>query len=243
MADEIKSRQQRRQHRMKKMQRRSNFLKKLIVLVSSFFILSCLAGGLYVFAVIQSAPEIDKEKIVLPQGAQIYDQNDEFVSQLESVENRINVKIQDVPQFVQDAFIAVEDVRFREHFGVDIRRMFGALKANIVEGFGAEGASTITQQLVKNLFLSNEKTLKRKIQEQYLAIKLEQQYSKDQILEMYLNQIYLGSGGYGIEHAAQTYFSKSISELTLADAALLAAIPRRPSYYDPTKNPELRNRA
>src|SRR5699024_6258282 len=116
--------------------------------------------------------------------------------------------------------------------------LFGAIRANITDGFGAEGASTITQQLVKNLFLNEEKKVKRKVQEQYLAIKLEQLYSKDQILEMYLNQIHLGSGGYGIELASQTYFSKSIDELSVADAALLAGIPRRPSFYDPTKNPE-----
>lgn len=238
MADEIKSRQQRRQARQNRKRTRKGLWKRLFFILCALFIITGIAGAISVFAIISQAPEIDQEKIVLSQGAQIFDENDEFVSQLESVENRINVKIQDVPQIVQDAFISVEDVRFREHFGIDIRRMFGALRANIVEGFGAEGASTITQQLVKNLFLNDEKKLTRKIQEQYLAIKLEQQYSKDQILEMYLNQIYLGSGGYGIEHASQTYFSKSIDELTLADAALLAAIPRRPSYYDPTKNPE-----
>ncbi len=239
MSDQIKTRQGRREARSKKnKQPKRGFWKKLFLLVFSLGIIACIAGGITIFAMIQGAPELDKEKIILSQGAQIFDQNDEFVSQLDSVENRINIKIQDVPQIVQDAFISVEDIRFRDHFGVDIKRLFGAVKANLLEGFGAEGASTITQQLVKNLFLNEEKKLTRKVQEQYLAIKLEQQYSKDQILEMYLNQIYLGSGGYGIEHASQTYFSKSISELTLADAALLAGIPRRPSFYDPTKNPE-----
>ncbi|MCM2674376.1 transglycosylase domain-containing protein [Alkalicoccobacillus plakortidis] len=116
--------------------------------------------------------------------------------------------------------------------------LLGAVRANITEGFGAEGASTITQQLVKNLFLNNEKALTRKVQEQYLAIKLEQQYSKDQILTMYLNQIYLGRAGYGVKIAAETYFNKSLDELSIADAALLAGIPRRPSYYDPIQNPE-----
>lgn len=197
-----------------------------------------IVGGISVFAIISNSPELDEEKLVLTQGALIYDQNDEFLSQLETSERRMNVSISDVPVVVQDAFIAVEDIRFREHFGIDVRRLFGAVAANITDGFGAEGASTITQQLVKNLFLEHDKKMTRKIQEQYLAIKLEQQYSKDQILEMYLNQIYLGSGVYGIELASQRYFNKSVDELSLEDAALLAGIPRRPSYYDPTVNPE-----
>ncbi|NEU31197.1 PBP1A family penicillin-binding protein [bacterium LRH843] len=241
MTDQINTRQGHRKSRQESKQkkpRKKGFWKKTFLFLAIFGVVASLAGGITAFTMIQSAPSLDPDKLTLSQGSLIYDQSDEFVSQLDSVEKRINVSIQDVPQVVEDAFIAVEDVRFRQHFGVDVRRLFGAVKANLLEGFGAEGASTITQQLVKNLFLNEQKKLTRKVQEQYLAIKLEQQYSKDQILEMYLNQIYLGSGGYGIERASQSYFNKSIEELTLADAALLAGIPRRPSFYDPTKNPE-----
>lgn len=241
MSDEMHTRQGRRQARQQtnpKKKPKKGLWKKILLLLVSLGVIAGIAGGIIIFAMIQGAPPLDEEKLTLSQAAQMFDQQDQLVSQLDSKERRVNVSIHDVPQVVEDAFISVEDVRFRQHFGIDVRRLFGALAANITEGFGAEGASTITQQLVKNLFLNEQKKLTRKVQEQYLAVKLEQQYSKDQILEMYLNQIYLGSGVYGIELASQTYFSKSIDELTLADAALLAGIPRRPSFYDPTKNPE-----
>ncbi|MDT8859967.1 PBP1A family penicillin-binding protein [Alkalihalobacillus sp. MEB130] len=242
MSNENNTRQGRRQAREKTNKKtkssKKGLWKKILITLVALGSIAVIAGGIGVFAIIQGAPPLDEDRLMLTQGSQLYDQNDVFVSQLESSERRQNVSIQDVPPVVEDAFISVEDIRFRDHFGIDIRRLFGAVRANITGGFGAEGASTITQQLVKNLFLNNEKQLTRKIQEQYLAIRLEQQFSKDQILEMYLNQIYLGSGVYGVELASQTYFNKSVSELSLADAALLAGIPRRPSFYDPTKNPE-----
>ncbi|TWI58911.1 transglycosylase domain-containing protein [Halalkalibacter nanhaiisediminis] len=242
MSEETSTRQGRRQARQKTKPKnkkpKKGLWKKILLSIVTLGIIAIIAGGITAFVMISGAPPLDAEKLTLSQAAQMYDQNDELVSQLDSEERRVNVSIQDVPQVVEDAFISVEDIRFREHFGIDIRRLFGAVAANITEGFGAEGASTITQQLVKNLFLNHEKAITRKVQEQYLAVKLEQQYSKDQILEMYLNQIYLGSGVYGIELASQTYFNKSVEDLSLADAALLAGIPRRPSFYDPTKNPE-----
>lgn len=234
------TRQARRQARQKKSTKgpKKGLWKKIFISFLVLFVLMIITGGVTLFAMIQGAPEFDEEKLMLTQGLLIHDDQDVFVSQLETTERRVNVSIHDVPQVVEDAFISVEDIRFRDHFGIDIRRLFGAVRANLASGFGAEGASTITQQLVKNLFLNEEKKLTRKIQEQYLAIQLEQRYSKDQILEMYLNQIYLGSGVYGVELASQTYFNKSVADLSLADAALLAGIPRRPSFYDPTKNPE-----
>ncbi|WP_138090425.1 penicillin-binding protein 1A [Halalkalibacterium halodurans] len=243
MSNEANTRQGRRQAKKKKNDRRKpkrGILKKLFIAFILLFGAIMLAGGITVFAIIAQSPEIDPEKLQFPQGAQIFDQSDEFVSQLDTSERRILVNYQDIPEELEEAFISVEDVRFRDHFGIDLRRIGGAIAANITSGFGAEGASTITQQLVKNVFLTNEKALTRKIQEQYLAVKLEQQYSKNQILEMYLNQIYLGQGVYGVEQASQYYFGKSITDdsFSLADAALLAAIPRRPSFYDPVVNPE-----
>ncbi|MBP3950635.1 transglycosylase domain-containing protein [Bacillus suaedae] len=241
MSDKTNTRQGRRQARQqssKPKKSKKRLFKKIVLIMFVLGLIAVIAGGITIFSMIQDAPDLDEDKLMLTQGAQMYDQNDTFVSQLDTTEKRINVNIQDVPELVEDAFISVEDIRFRQHSGIDIKRLFGAVAANITDGFGAEGASTITQQLVKNLFLEQEKKIKRKIQEQYLAIQLEQQFSKDQILEMYLNQIYLGSGVYGIELASRTYFNKSVDQLKLEDAALLAGIPRRPSYYDPTINPE-----
>ncbi|WP_209122637.1 transglycosylase domain-containing protein [Alkalihalobacillus sp. BA299] len=219
--------------------KKKGLFKKLFIATAVFFSVLVIAGGITVFSMIASSPQLDEERLLLAQSTEIYDQNDESFTLLEAVENRIYVNINDVPELVENAFISVEDIRFREHFGVDVRRMVGAVAANITGGFGAEGASTITQQVVKNLFLSPEKTISRKIQEQYLAIKLEQQYSKDQILEMYLNAIYFGNGAYGVQQAAITYFNKeNLEDLTIADAALLAGLPQRPNYYNPLKNPE-----
>ncbi|SDH06340.1 penicillin-binding protein 1A [Alteribacillus persepolensis] len=213
--------------------------KKILIASAIAFLIIFTAGTISAVAIISQAPDIDPDELVFAQAAQIYDQNDEPIMQLHAGENRDMVDIDEVPEHAKNAFVAVEDVRFYDHFGIDVRRVFGALFANITEGFGAEGASTITQQVVKNAFLSSDKTITRKIQEQYLAVRLEQQYSKDQILEMYLNLIYFNQGAYGISEAANVYFNKSeVSELTIEDAALLAAIPRRPNYYDPTQNPD-----
>ncbi|MFZ4452319.1 transglycosylase domain-containing protein [Salibacterium aidingense] len=208
----------------------------LITLITGFLLV--LGGGIAAAFMISNAPALDPEELVFSQAAEIYDQNGEEVTQLQAGENRDLIDIADLPEHAKSAFVAVEDVRFYDHFGVDIQRMFGALAANFTEGFGAEGASTITQQVVKNAFLSPDKTITRKVQEQYLAIRLEQQYSKEQILEMYLNLIYFEQGAYGIGEAASIYFNKSVDELTIEDAALLAAIPRRPNHYEPIQNPE-----
>ncbi|WP_240375550.1 transglycosylase domain-containing protein [Bacillus piscicola] len=218
--------------------KRSRWKKVLLSLVIAG-LLFMTAGVVTAAVMISSAPALDPDQLVFSQAAEIYDQNDEQVTRLESSENRDLIDIDNVPEHVKSAFVAVEDVRFYDHFGIDIRRLFGALAANLTEGFGAEGASTITQQVVKNAFLSQDKTITRKVQEQYLAIRLEQKYSKNQILEMYLNLIYFNKGAYGVGEAASVYFNKDdASALTIEDAALLAAIPRRPSYYDPTINPE-----
>lgn len=154
------------------------------------------------------------------------------------VENRVPVEFKAIPDNVKNAFLAIEDVRFYDHKGLDLRRIIGAFIADIKAGSKDQGASTITQQLVKRAFLSPEKTWKRKIQEAILAIKLERQFTKDQIFEMYLNRIYFGEGAYGIQSAAKVYFGKDTGELNLEEAALLAALPKGPNIYDPYKNME-----
>lgn len=232
-----------RQGRRKEKETNKNFgskkatLKKIVIALSIFMLTLLVAGVITVFSIIKDAPDIDPSKLTLANNPEIFDQNDEIFTTLSASENRRSASILEIPQLVEDAFISVEDVRFRDHFGIDLRRIGGALRANVTGGFGAEGASTITQQVVKNLFLSSEKKITRKLQEQYLAIKLEQAYSKDQILELYLNAIFF-SEGYGVVEAADRYFSKTLDELTIEDAALLAGIPQRPNFFNPFKNPQ-----
>ncbi len=170
--------------------------------------------------------------------SQIYDVNGNEIANIHATENRMPVKIAQIPKDLQNAFIAVEDARFYEHSGIDPRGILRALWANISGGGVSEGGSTITQQLAKNAYLTQERTLKRKIQEMFLALQLEREYSKQEILEFYLNQIYFGQGAYGVEAAAKTYFGKDVSALSLNECAMLAGIPKSPNYYSPFNNLE-----
>lgn len=148
------------------------------------------------------------------------------------------VTLQELPAYLPAAFVAIEDRRFRSHFGIDPIGIARALVRNVSQGGVAQGGSTLTQQLAKNLFLTQERTASRKIQEAILALWLEQNYSKDQILELYLNRVYFGSGAYGVEAAAQRYFNKSARGVTLAEAAMLAGIVQAPSRLSPNRNPD-----
>lgn len=154
------------------------------------------------------------------------------------IEKRTKLQIETLPDYVKNAFIAAEDERFYQHDGLDLKRVAGALWADIKAGKYKEGASTISMQLVKNSLLTNEKTISRKLQEALLAYQLEKRYSKDEILEMYLNFIYFGNGAYGLEAAAQSYYSKSAALLTLDEAALLAGVINSPARYAPHLKPE-----
>ena len=144
----------------------------------------------------------------------------------------------DLPDTLIKAILSTEDRRFYEHPGVDLRGMMRAVMANTISGGIVEGGSTITQQLAKNLFLSPEQTYERKAREALLALWIEGHYTKDEILSLYLNRIYLGAGAYGVESAAQTYFGKSARDVSLAEAAMLAGLPKAPSTYAPTQNPQ-----
>ncbi|MFN6964581.1 MAG: PBP1A family penicillin-binding protein [Pyrinomonadaceae bacterium] len=171
-----------------------------------------------------------------PQVTTIYADDGETVLAEFAIEKRIPIKIQDVPPQVTDALLAIEDYRFRDHIGIDPYRIAGAVVRNVVYG-KTEGASTITQQLAKNLFLYKDQTLTRKVNEWAVALQIERFYTKDQILEMYMNYVFLGAGAYGFEAGARTYFGKSLKDLNLEEAALLAAIPKSPEY-SPTRNME-----
>ncbi|WP_077326626.1 PBP1A family penicillin-binding protein [Virgibacillus siamensis] len=188
---------------------------------------------------IATAPEIDASKLKSPFPSKIYDRDGELIADLGN-KARTKVEYEDLPDVLIDAVTATEDSRFFEHPGIDIWRIGGAVIGNITNGFGSQGASTITQQLVEKSFLSHEKKISIKVQEMWLALQLEQEYSKKQILEMYLNKIYYGSGAYGVGKAAEVYFGKSdLSKLTLPEAAILAGLPQRPSAYNPYENPKL----
>ncbi len=169
---------------------------------------------------------------------EVFDASGSRAGTLTGKENRRWVSIGKVPETVQNAFIAAEDLRFYKHHGVDLVRVFGALWQDIKSGSYAQGGSTITQQLIKLTHLSSAKSLSRKLQEMALALQLEKVMSKKQILEAYLNTIYFGHGAYGIESAANVYFDKSASELSVAEGALLAGIIKAPSTYAPHLNPE-----
>ncbi len=165
----------------------------------------------------------------------IYDANGALITDYKGTENRVMVNIYQIPQNLQYAFIAVEDVRFFTHNGVDYKRIFGSLIQNFISNQN-QGASTITQQLIKNTILSNELSYKRKIQEAYLAMELETMYTKAEILEAYLNTIYLGENYYGVAVAAEGYFGKDLSELSLRECAMLAGMTNNPYYYNPRRN-------
>ena len=153
-------------------------------------------------------------------------------------ENRELVQITDIPRDLQNATIAIEDKRFYRHIGVDFRGMGRALVENLKAGRLSQGGSTITQQLARNIYLNMEKKLSRKLQEMVLAIQLERNYSKEEILELYLNEVYYGSGSYGVQTAASVYFGKQVKDLTLAESALLAGLPQKPSSYAPYEDLE-----
>src|ERR1017187_5998373 len=149
-----------------------------------------------------------------------------------------NVSLKDLPPYLPKAFIAIEDRRFYSHYGVDPIGIMRAAVANVLHGGVSQGGSTLTQQLAKNLFLTQERTLQRKLQEVELALWLERKHSKSEILELYLNRVYFGSGAYGVEAAAQRYFGKSAKSVPLAEAAMLAGLVKSPSRLAPNRNPE-----
>lgn len=192
------------------------------------------AGTLSVLVMTDVMTSFDPDKLGdYSQTTWVFDRNDEIISGVYGTENRTYIKIDQIPKNVRNAFIAAEDVRFYTHHGIDPVRIFGALAANIKKGSLSQGASTITQQLIKGTHLTAAKTYSRKIEEAILALKVERSYTKDQILEMYLNYVYFGNGAYGIQMAAYKYFDKEVSELTLTEAAALAATLKAPSNYAP----------
>ncbi|WP_416149191.1 transglycosylase domain-containing protein [Salipaludibacillus sp. HK11] len=208
-------------------------LKRKLLFAVTFFLAILVVGFVgYLGIILFGNYAIDEKDLVLNESTTVVDQDGQEITKL-FLENREIIDIDDIPQHVQAAFISIEDHRFFQHTGVDFRAIGRALYRDILSGSKAEGGSTITQQVAKNTFLSNEKSWLRKTKEVLISINLERRYSKDEILEMYLNLIYFGHGAHGIEAASKLYFDKSVSELSVEDGALLASIPKAPSHYSP----------
>ncbi|HWI52616.1 MAG TPA: transglycosylase domain-containing protein, partial [Symbiobacteriaceae bacterium] len=201
-----------------------------------------LTGGVLAgCSAVASAPDVTK--LDWDSSTILTDRDGNEIYRLHAGENRTPVKLSQIPDFAKKAFIAIEDPNFYDHFGVNPRGIARAVwKTTLYKlhlpGGRLEGGSTITQQLARDAWLSQEISMKRKLQEAWVAIQLERTYTKDEILEMYINQIYYGRGAYGIEAAARTFFAKEATELTLAESAQLAGMVNGPSYFDPYEHPE-----
>jgi len=225
---------------------RRRWFRRVLIGIGGLTLLGVLvvgAAALWAFTILpRSLPSVSALETLQPiQGTKIYDDNDEAITELH-VERRILVPLSQIPQSLRDAILATEDRRFYSHWGIDPIGVARAVIQNYRRGRIVEGGSTITQQLTKVLFLTPDKSLERKLKEAVLALELERRYSKDRILEMYLNQVYFGQGSYGVEAAARTYFGKGVSELTVRESALIAGLPRAPTNYSPFDRPEAAKR-
>ena len=224
--------------------RRPNFLASVVVntirALALIVLILMLAGAGAVVGIarayVDTAPSLDLTLIDdQAQTSFIYDAQGNLITDYKGTEDRVMVSISQMPMRLRNAFVAVEDARFYTHNGIDIKRIIGSFVQNFVSGT-QQGGSTITQQLIKNTILSSEQSYKRKIQEAYLAMQLEAQYSKEQILESYLNTIYLGENYYGVYSAARGYFGKELYQLSLRECAMLAGLCTNPYYYNPRRN-------
>ena len=218
-------------------------MKKILILLLK------IIGALFIVGVIGVFAIIIKYRLELPNiqsmvedykpqmATTIYDKNNKVVDTL-SVEAREVVKLEDVSPYIKDAFLSIEDKQFYSHHGLNFKGIARAVITTFLKGRATQGGSSITQQLAKNAFLTPEKTFSRKVKEAILTYQIERTYTKDEILERYLNEIYYGSGSYGIKNAAEQYFKKNVKDLNIAESALLAGIPNRPTKYDPNRNLE-----
>ena len=225
---------------------RRRWLRPFVLALLILFVLGGLGVGvaaLWVFTILpRSLPPVTALENFEPvQGSKIFDDSDELITEFH-VERRIFVPLTQIPKALKDAILATEDARFYSHFGVDPMGIARAVYQNFRHGRIVEGGSTITQQLAKVLFLTPDKSLDRKLKEAVLAVELERRYSKDRLLEMYLNQIYFGHGAFGVEAAARTFFGKSVKDLSIPESALLAGLPKAPSTYSPFEHPDAAKR-
>lgn len=243
MSEQYKTRAEKRKlqekgkKKSKKTKSSKSLVKRVMLALLFLFIVAAIAtGGVFAYWV-TTAPEIDDKLLKDPVSSKVFDKNGDLYTEVGS-ETRDYVKYEDIPKLMEKAILATEDVRFYKHHGVDVIRLGGAVVANLTGGFGSQGGSTITQQVVKNSFLKPEKKMKRKVQEMWLAFQLEQKYSKQQIFEMYVNKVYMSSGIHGFSTASKLYFGKELKDLNLSEAATLAGMPQSPNNYNPFDYPE-----
>jgi len=213
-------------------------IKRTFIFIAFIGILTGLLAGSFL-GLVYDLPEINHLKLFKPSSVTTVFSSDHQVITRFYLEKRFPVSIDKIPKSLIDALITTEDRNFFDHSGINLKAILRALVQDIKVGSFKQGASTLTQQLAKTLFLSPEKSIIRKIREAILAVQIERRYTKNEILELYLNLVYLGSGAYGIEAAAQNYFDRSVTDLTLGQAALLAGLPKAPSVYSPLNNPLL----
>ncbi|GEP18732.1 transglycosylase domain-containing protein [Pediococcus argentinicus] len=220
---------------------RSGLWKKIILGVAVFFV-ACfvMAAGLFMYYA-KGAPKITHAQLASDNATVIYDNKGKVLTRL-GTQNRDYVNRKDIPKTLKNAIVSIEDRRFYKNNGVDPVRILGAAAANLTgSSLGLQGASTLTQQLVKLAVFSTDakdRTLKVKAQEAWLAVQVDKKYSKDQILEFYINKVYMGNGVYGMQTASEYYFGKKLDKLNLSELSLLAGMPQSPTVYDPTKNPQ-----
>lgn len=212
--------------------------KLILSTLFTICILGLVAGGVFYFHLKSSLPSVESLKTVeLQQPMQIYTADGKLIGEV-GEQRRIPVRLENVPQRLQDAFLATEDSRFYDHHGLDPIGIARAIYVAVSNGGASQGASTITQQLARNFFLTPEKKLIRKVREAVLAVEIENTLSKQEILELYLNKIFLGYRSYGVAAAAQTYFGKNLDELTLSEMAVIAGLPKAPSTMNPLYSPK-----
>ncbi len=244
----LKSPQKRGAHKgsNKKQPKKRRWLRIILIIIGILIITSILfIGGVFAYFAkdLPSPGKINKRFVA--ESTKIYDRSGEhLLYDIHGEEKRTIIPYSEIPDVVKHATIALEDQSFYEHHGIQFTAILRAAIKNVIGGDVKQGGSTITQQLIKNTILTNEKTFTRKIKEVILSLEIEQKFTKDEILEMYLNEIPYGSNAYGIEAGAQTFFGKSANELTADEAALLAALPKAPTYYSPygTKRERLKAR-
>jgi len=229
-------------NKKKRKNRTQPFFIKVVFISLFLFILSFVVSFAFLvsFSSQKMVDLVQTSNFINPITSKVFDINGELITEFYQ-ENRTPISLSQIPSYLTSAFIAIEDTYFYSHYGISIRGILRAMVENIKESgriFQGQGGSTITQQLAVNTFLTREETLSRKIKDALLALQIERTFTKDEILEMYLNLIYFGHGAYGIVAASELYFNKPVSELSLAESALLAGIPRRPYYYSPFINIE-----
>jgi penicillin-binding protein 1A len=230
--------QRRAAARRRKARQSTSLIGRLFKYGAAAALIVAVALGIWLVAIARDLPDTSGlTEVERTPSIAFYDQNGRLIARRGSAHGRV-AEIDDLPPYLVDAVLAVEDRRFYDHFGVDIRGTARALWANLRAGRVVQGGSTLTQQLAKNLFLTPERTMRRKVQEMMLAFWLESRFSKDEILELYLNRVYFGGGAWGVEAASMRYFGKSVSELNLGESALLAGLLKAPSRYSPVSDAE-----